>query len=144
MSEDINKGFIVGRLTRDCELAYTQSGYAMGKMGIAVNKSKKVGEKWEDEAHFFNAVLWGKRAESLAKYLVKGQQVGIEYSLKQDRWEKDGVKHSAVSLDVDNIQLLGSKSEGNLQKSSNSQPFELYTPPEKVITNDNYDDDVPF
>jgi single-strand DNA-binding protein len=142
--EDINKGFIVGRLTRDCELTYTQSGYAMGKMGIAVNKSKKVGEKWEDEAHFFNATLWGKRAEGLYKYLVKGQQVGIEYSLKQDRWEKDGVKHSTVSLDVDNIQLLGSKPEGSLQKSNNSQPFESYTPPERAVTNDGYEDDIPF
>jgi single-strand DNA-binding protein len=151
MSEDINRGFIVGRLVRDAELAYTQSGYAMCKMSIATNKSKKVGEQWKDEAHFFDAILWGRRGESLVQYLIKGQQVGIEYSLKQERWEKDGMKRSKVSLDVQNIQLLGSRKEngGYIQPTNQSQPrpqqnaYESYTPP-SGMTEDDYDDPIPF
>ncbi|MCP4354251.1 MAG: single-stranded DNA-binding protein [Proteobacteria bacterium] len=115
MANDINKVVIVGRLTRDSELSFTNSGFALTKFSIATNRKKKSGDTWEDEANFFDCTLWGKRGEALNTYLKRGQQVAVEGELKQDRWEKDGVKRSKVTIEVTNIQLLGGKSEGNQQ-----------------------------
>jgi single-strand DNA-binding protein len=153
MAEDINKVMLVGRLTRDAELQYTNSGYALCKFSVAVNRRKKEGNQWIDEANYFDGNLWGKRGESLNSYLTKGTQVAIEGQLKQDRWEKDGVKRSKVSIEVSNIQLLGGKSQGQPQNGHNqngsmakpqqSQSFESYTPPTGP-SKDEYEDDIPF
>lgn len=112
MAGDINSGVIVGRITRDAELRYTGSGSALCSLSIASNRRVKKGDGWEDEASFVDMTLWGKQAEGLNKYLTKGTQVAVNYSLKQERWEKDGQKHSKLALQVEDIQLLGGKREG--------------------------------
>lgn len=133
MSEDINRVVLVGRLVRDIELSYTQSGTALGKISIAVNRRVKKGDQWLDEASFFDCVQWGKRAESLAPYLLKGQMVCLDAHLKQDRWEQDGQKRSKVVVEVENIQLLGSK----IDKPANK----MHAP---APANDKFEDDIPF
>lgn len=110
MSADINKTIIVGRLTRDSELSYTNSGYAILKFSIATNRRKKDGDQWIDEANFFDVVVWGKRGEAISQWLVKGQQVVVEGELRQERWEKDGVKRSKVSIEANNVQMIGGRS----------------------------------
>lgn len=110
---DINKVFLVGRCTRDAEMKYTSGGMAISKFAIAVNRSVKKGDKWEDEASFLDCAMFGKRAESVYQYLIKGQQVAIEGQLVQQRWEKDGQNHSKVEINVDNLQLVGGKKEAS-------------------------------
>ena len=127
MAEDINNVILVGRLTRDSELMYTNSGYPLCKFSIAVNRRRKQGEQWVDEANFFDVNLWGKRGESLSSYLTKGQQIAIEGQLKQERWEQDGQKRSKVTVEAEQIQLLGSKSDssgGNSSQSSGQQNYQ--------------------
>ncbi|MDC7221570.1 MAG: single-stranded DNA-binding protein [Spirochaetales bacterium] len=166
MAEDINKVLLVGRLTRDAELSYTNSGYALCKFSIAVNRRKKQGDNWIDEANFFELTLWGKRAESLNQYLTKGVQIACEGQLKQERWEQDGQKRSKVSVEAVNIQLLGGKSNndqsnnsggnpsngyqqqgqqnrGTNQSTNSQQSFESYQPPSRPAQ-DQYEDDIPF
>jgi single-strand DNA-binding protein len=109
---DINHVVLVGRLTRDAELKYTSGGQAVCKFSIAVNRRKKSGEQWVDEANFFDIVLWGRQGESLNQYLLKGKQVGIEGELRQDRWEQDGQNRSKVEIVANNLQLLGGNSPG--------------------------------
>jgi len=104
---DMNKWIGIGRLTRDATLTYTSGGMAICKFSIAVNARVKQGESWADEASFFDVTVFGKAAESINQYLVKGKQVAIEGRLKQDRWEKDGQNHSRVVINADNVQLLG-------------------------------------
>ncbi|MDR0554129.1 MAG: single-stranded DNA-binding protein [Treponema sp.] len=104
---DLNHVAIIGRLTRDAELKYTAGGQAVCKFSIAVNRRRKVGEQWADEANFFDIVLWGKQGESLNQYLVKGKQIGVDGELRQDRWEQDGQNRSKVEIVAANIQLLG-------------------------------------
>ena len=106
---DINRVILVGRLTRDAELKYTSGGSPVAKFGVAVNRRRKVGDQWEEEANFFDVVVWGRVAEALNQYLVKGKQVGIEGELRQDRWEQDGQKRSRVEIVASNIMLLGSR-----------------------------------
>jgi single-strand DNA-binding protein len=107
--EDVNYIIIIGRLTRDAELKYTNSGLAVSSFSVAVNRRKKSGDNWEDEVSFFDSSLFGKRAESLNQYLAKGQQVAIEGSLVQDRWEQEGQKRSKIKIFANNIQLLGGR-----------------------------------
>ncbi len=112
MANDLNCVFIVGRLTRDMELKYTSGGMAIGKFSLAVNRKKKSGEQWVDEASFFDVTCFGKTAENLKQYMTKGKQVGVDGSLHQDRWQDDsGQTRSRVVINADNIQLLGGGTE---------------------------------
>ncbi|MDR0731285.1 MAG: single-stranded DNA-binding protein [Treponema sp.] len=104
---DLNHVVLVGRLTRDAELKYTSGGQAVCKFSIAVNRRRKNGDQWEDEANFFDIVLWGRQGESLNQYLLKGKMVGVEGELRQDRWQQDGQNRSRVEIVANNLQLLG-------------------------------------
>jgi single-strand DNA-binding protein len=104
---DLNHVVLVGRLTRDADYKILPSGQAVCNFSIAVNRRKNVGDSWEDEANFFDIVLWGKQADSLNRYLVKGKQVGIDGELRQDRWQQDGQSRSKVIISAINVQLLG-------------------------------------
>ncbi len=108
MSKDLNHFSLIGRLTRDAEMKYTGAGIAICNFSIAVTRSIKQGEKWIDEPNFFDLTFFGRRAEGVAAYLLKGQQVAVSGELKQDRWEKDGQKFSKVAFQVEDLQLLGS------------------------------------
>jgi single-strand DNA-binding protein len=109
---DINHVVLVGRLTRDAELKYTSGGQAVCKFSIAINRRRKNGDQWEDEANFFDIVLWGRQGEALNQYLVKGKMVGVEGELRQDRWQQDGQNRSRVEIVANNLQLLGGGSGG--------------------------------
>jgi single-strand DNA-binding protein len=113
MATDINSVVLIGRLTRDAELRYSNSGTAICKFSIANNYSRKQGDTWAEETNFFDAVLMGRRAEALHKYLVKGKQIGIQGELRQDRWEQDGQKRSRVEVFVNEVNLLGGGSGGS-------------------------------
>lgn len=106
---DINRVIEIGRLTRDAEVTYTPGGMAIAKFTIAVNRRVKNGDGWADEANYFDVQLFGKSAEALKPYLLKGKQVAVDGYLKQDRWEKDGQKFSKVTINANDIQLLTPK-----------------------------------
>ena len=112
-SMDINHVIEIGHLTRDAEVTYTPGGMAVGKLSIAVNRRVKKGQEWVDEANYFDVSLFGKQAESLKQFLTKGKQIAVDGFLKQDRWEKDGQKHSAVKIIANDIQLLGGRDGGS-------------------------------
>jgi single-strand DNA-binding protein len=147
---DINHVVLVGRLTRNAELKYTNNGSAVSKFGIAINQRKKKDDQWVDEAHFFDIVLWGKTAESLNQYLVKGKQVGIEGQLRQDRWEQDGQARSKVEIVATNVMLLGSGSGSGGGGGRQAGPApeakaggaEMGEP--SAPAPDNFEDDIPF
>ena len=138
MASDINNVVLCGRLTRDAETKTTTGGLAITNLSLAVNRSVKKNDQWTDEASFFDCTLFGKRGESLSQYLTKGQQVGISGALKQDRWEKDGVKRSKVGIIVDDIQLLGSKSNSEQKRESAQRPDKA------GLDNGCFEDDIPF
>ena len=121
---DINKVILVGRITRDSELAYTGGGYPILKFSIAVNRRRKQGDQYVDEASFFDIRLWGKFAEALKPYTDKGQAVAIDGTLKQERWEtQSGDKRSRVVIDASYIQLLGGKREADSPSRQGAPPL---------------------
>lgn len=143
MATDINSVVLVGRLTQDAELKYTNSGIPVGKVRIAVNTKRKKDGQWTEEGNFFNVVIWGKFAEALQPYLVKGKAIGIQGELRQNRWEQDGQPRSRVEIVANNVQLLGGKPA---TQGSGTQTTKPYTPPRNGVTNpqDNFEDDIPF
>ena len=163
---DINHVVLVGRLTRDAELKYTASGQAVCKFSIAVNRRRKNGDQWEDEANYFDVVLWGRQGEALNQYLLKGKSVGVDGELRQDRWQQDGQNRSKVEIVATNIQLLGgnpggqggaqgSGNQGSGNHGSGNQGFSQYNRGENTNadnsahgnasqSDDHFTDDIPF
>jgi single-strand DNA-binding protein len=115
---DINRVIEIGRLTRDAEVTYTPGGMAIAKFSIAVNRRVKSGDGWADEANYFDVQVFGKQAEGLKPYLLKGKMVGIDGYLKQDRWEKDGQKFSKVTINANDIELLSPKDKSGSSSDS--------------------------
>lgn len=148
---DINVVVLVGRLTRDSELKYTKSGMPIARFSIAVNRSRKDGDQWVDEASFFEIDFWGKAAEGVNRYLIKGQQVGVEGELRQDRWEQDGQPRQKVVVNASNVRLLGNSSS-SIQEGGGYQKPQQAAPEQHSNGNagqaspavDSFDDDIPF
>jgi single-strand DNA-binding protein len=107
-----NRVILVGNLTRDPELRYIPSGTAVSDITLAVNDRIKRGDQWVDEVSFIDVTLWGRTAEIANEYLSKGSPLLVEGRLKQDRWEKDGQKHSKLKVTCDRMQMLGSRDGG--------------------------------
>jgi single-strand DNA-binding protein len=145
MASDINHVVIVGRLTRDAELRYANSGTAICRFSLANNYSRKQGDQWTEETNFFDCTLFGRRGEAVHKYLTKGKQVGVDGSLRFSKWEQDGQPRSKVEIHVVELQLFGSRDGGREQGSeySSSRQTEQSGPGE-YGSGSEFEDDVPF
>ena len=147
---DINHVTLVGRLTRDAELKYANSGQAVSNISLAVNQRRRRDDQWVDEAHFFDCVVWGRTAEVLNQYLTKGKQVGIEGQLRQNRWEQEGRTRSRVEISVNNIQLLGGRNDGQPRDDHGTAPASSPAAAQPARASggippaDEFDDDIPF
>jgi single-strand DNA-binding protein len=141
---DINHVVLVGRLTRNAELKYTNNGAAVSKFSIAINQRRKKDDQWVDESHFFDIVLWGKSAESINQYLVKGKQVGIEGQLRQNRWEQEGQARSKVEIFATNVMLLGGAPGGRQSAAPSEARAGGSDQAEGGPAPDTFEDDIPF
>jgi single-strand DNA-binding protein len=111
----LNKVLLIGNLTRDVEIRYTQGGTAIAKFGLAVNRRWKDRNANEDreETMFIDISVFGRSAEIANQYLSKGRQVLVEGRLVLEQWtDQNGQKRSRHSISADNIQFLGSKPSG--------------------------------
>ena len=104
---DLNNLVLQGRIVRNAEFTTTDTGLPVARFSIASNRYRKVGDAYEEVASFFPIVLFGKPAVALKDRLVRGQQMTVEGFLKQDKWEKDGVKHSEIRIGVIRVYLTG-------------------------------------
>jgi single-strand DNA-binding protein len=105
-----NKVILMGNLTRDPELRFTQSNVAICKFGLAVNRRfKDQSGEWRDEATFVDVTIFGKRGEAFAKFHTKGKQAFIEGSLRFDTWEDSngGGKRSKLYVVADTWEFVG-------------------------------------
>ena len=114
MAGDLNVVVLVGRLTRNAELKYSQNGMSsMLRFTIAVNSRRRGADgNWSDEPNFFDCVYFGRSAEAVNQYLEKGRQVSISGELRQNRWEQDGQTRSRVEIVVSQLNFLGSRGDG--------------------------------
>ena len=106
----INNVVLVGRLTKDPELKYTQGGVAVTRFTLAVNRpfSNQQGQR---EADFVNCVTWRKQAENTANFLRKGSLAGIEGRIQTSNFEgKDGNRVFMTEVVADSVQFLEPRS----------------------------------
>jgi single-strand DNA-binding protein len=118
----INKVMITGNLTRDPELRASSSGTSILRFGVAVNdrrKNPQTGE-WEDTPNFIDCVMFGRRAESVSRFISKGSKVAIEGKLRWSSWEdrNTGAKRSKIEVVVDDIEFMSSRSSSGSPYSS--------------------------
>ncbi|MFH1021935.1 MAG: single-stranded DNA-binding protein [Planctomycetota bacterium] len=106
---NLNKVFLIGNLTRDPELRYTQGGAPVANFGLAVNrKYKDASGELKEETCFVDITVWGRRAEVCGEYLKKGRPVFIEGRLQLHTWETENKeKRSKLRVVADNFQFLG-------------------------------------
>jgi len=115
----MNNVSIIGNITRDIELQYTQSGMAIAKFGIAVNKKVKNQQGgYDDKAHFFDITAFAKTAENVNQYFRKGSKIGISGELNFEQWEdqQTGQKRSKVSIICNQFDFIDKKEDGQPQQ----------------------------
>jgi len=116
-----NKVVLVGNLTRDVEIRYSQSGSAIGNVGIATSRKWKsqTGEQ-KDEVMFIDLTFFGRTAEIANQYLRKGSKVLVDGRLVFQQWTaQDGSKRSKHAITVENLQMLDSKADSMNPNNSN-------------------------
>lgn len=95
---------LIGNITRDPELRFTQSGKGVASLGIAVNRRYQQNGEWQEETSFFNVTAWGDLGENVAASLTKGARIIAVGRLEQREYEtRDGEKRTAVELVADSI-----------------------------------------
>ena len=127
----MNKVILMGRLTKEPEVRYTQTTNTMvTSFTLAVNRRfVKQGE--ERQADFINIVAWNKTAEFVSKYFGKGQQVGVIGRIQTRNYDEQGVKHYITEVIAEEVYFAGEKKEK--AQNDSTDDFE--------ITNS---DDLPF
>ena len=147
----VNKVILVGNLGRDAELRYTPGGAAVAKFNIATTEvwNDKAGQR-QERTEWHNIDLWGKQAESLTEYLVKGKQVYVEGRLQTDEYtDKEGIKRKSTKVRCDRVVLLGGgggRRRRHVAQRRRTKAWAGHAPgaghdgPDQPLT----DDDIPF
>ena len=116
-----NKIVLVGNLTKDIELRYTQSGAAIGSSGIAVTRKYTLNGEKREETCFVDITFFGKQAETANQYLSKGSKLLVEGRLKFDQWtDNNGQARSKHTVSVENMEMLG----GGQQQGGYNQGYQ--------------------
>lgn len=121
----MNRAVLVGRLTKDPELRYTQSGIAVVSFTLAVDRRK--GQDGQKETDFLPIVVWRQLAELCANYLKKGQQAAVEGRIQTRSYDgNDGQKRYVTEIVADSVDFLGGGS--NEQSQNSGQGFQNQNP----------------
>ncbi|EPI38660.1 single-stranded DNA-binding protein [Enterococcus faecalis] len=151
----INNVTLVGRLTKDPDLRYTQSGTAVGQFTLAVNRNF-TNQQGDREADFINCVIWRKAAESFTNYARKGTLIGLTGRIQTRNYDnQQGQRVYVTEIVVENFQLLESKEVNDQRRSSKpdqatfdkqatEKPDPLDPFSKDVSPIDISDDDLPF
>jgi len=148
----MNKVVLIGNLTRDIKLQYTQSGYCVGNAGIAVTrKFKNAQGETAEETCFIDLKFFGRTAEVVNQYLRKGSKLAVEGRLKLEQWQdQSGQNRSKHVVEVENLEMLGGNQSGQNNQSGSTQNYAQSGGTQSRVgkpTADKYDDagdTIPF
>lgn len=101
----LNKIILIGRLTRDPELRYTKTGYAVTRFTIAVDRQFK-GKDGKKETDFIQVVAWQKLAEIFCQYMTKGKLISVDGTLQIRDYEDKGEKKYISEVIASDIRFL--------------------------------------
>ncbi|KYM45954.1 single-stranded DNA-binding protein [Fusobacterium necrophorum] len=134
---------LMGRLTRDPEVKFGQSGKAYCRFSIAVNRPFS-----KDEADFINCVSFGKTAELIGEYFRKGQQIALVGRLQMNQYESNGEKRTSYDVVVDTFDFIGTKSSSDTRSYDSPYEPRTYearspeTKPAAASKRDNFEDNL--
>lgn len=139
----MNKVVLIGRLTADPELRYTQSDKAYTRFTLAVNRGFK-NESGETDADFISCVAWDKRAETICNYVRKGNRMGIAGRIQTGSYDKeDGSRGYLTDVIVSELEFLENKPKDERPApeypEQDDDPFADFGDSVQVT-----DDDLPF
>ena len=146
----VNKVILVGNLGRDIELRYTPGGAAVATLSLATTDvwNDKSGQR-QEKTEWHRVVLWGKTAETLAEYLLKGRQIYVEGRLQTRQWDdRDGNKRYTTEIRSDRVVLLGGRGSsgggggGGGGGRREGQDQRAPAPPDEGV--ELTEDDIPF
>lgn len=137
----MNMIVLTGRLTRDPELKFGQSGKAYSRFTLAVDRPFS-----KDEADFINCVAFGKTAELIGEYLRKGRKAGVTGRLQMNKFEINGEKRTSYDVIVDTIEFLESKnsSSGSSYEHEYSAPRAAAADEPSHFVPEDDEDEFPF
>lgn len=121
----MNKIQLIGRLTKDPELRYTNNQKAYVTYGLAVNR--RFAKEGEQQADFLNIVAWGKTAEFCKNYFKKGQQIGLSGRVQTRNYEdKDGKRVYITEVIAEEVYFVGNNNtNNNTNKTNNNEQEEI-------------------
>ena len=123
----------IGRLTRDPEVRYTQSGKACAKFTLAIDRRRSGDDK--QQADFISCVAWEKTAEVISQYVSKGQKIAVEGRIQTRSYEKDGTKRYVTEVVVGSMEFCDSKRDAAGGSTGRADEY-----PGAVVP----DEDIPF
>ena len=138
----VNKVILVGHLGRDPEVRYTSDNATIANVSIATSETwkDKSGEK-QEKTEWHRVTFFGKLADVVGQYLVKGSQVYVEGRLQTRKWQdKDGQDRYTTEIIADRMQMLGGKGQAS-QDASEPAAEKPAKAPSKF---DDLEDDIPF
>lgn len=133
---ELNDVKLFGRVVKDAEFKTSPQGTKIATFSIANRKSKSKTEENTKAADFFPLVIYGEYAEKIYQYLKKGQKVIIDGFLKQNKWEKDGVKKSQIMIVVKNLQLISDSQNHSSAANENKTAI-------NIEENENFENEIP-
>lgn len=137
----VNKAFILGNTGDEIKMHYFEGGGCIGRLPIATNDSyvnKQTGEKVTD-TQWHNVVFRGKTAETIEKYVKKGDQIFVEGSIKTRKWQgEDGNDRYSTEIHANTFSFVGSKNEGTRTNQTSEEP------PSYDSKGENEEPDLPF
>jgi single-strand DNA-binding protein len=143
----INRVVLVGNLTKEPDLRYTQSGVAVATFTLAVGRPFG-GQDGEKQTDFINCVVWKKAAENCANFLKKGSKAGVDGRIQTRNYEgSDGKRVYVTEVVAESVQFLDSKEQGEQRQAPPNQQ-QNRPPANRGFQNSGsiniQDDDLPF
>lgn len=133
---NLNNVQIIGRLGKEPEMRYTQSGTAVCKFSVAVEAYVPKDSDRPKHTEWFNVVSFAKLAEVCAQYLSKGDEVYCQGELQTRQYEKDGQRRYFTEMNMRQMQMLKTKGKADQQQAPSKPPEQTQVP--------DFDDDIPF
>ena len=153
----VNKVILVGNLGRDAEMRYTQGGTAVATLNMATTEvwNDRTSGQRQEKTEWHRVVVWGKQAETLSEYLLRGRQIYVEGRLQTRQWDdRDGNKRYTTEVRADRVVLLSSRGgepgrsgePARSREAGGPQPSERHDqgPPGPDSPVELNEDDIPF
>lgn len=141
---DLNSVNLIGRLTRDIEVRYTQNNIAHSIFSIAVNRNVKDGNGWKEETSFIGVEVWGNLAESIKRYSGKGKRIAVNGYIVQKSYQvKDGSNQNKTYVVANSVSLIDYVQNNQQPQGNYQQQYQQPVQNQQQAQQGNYQQQVP-